>query len=127
IPLDQLCIEQKTTKIAVITAGGDHIEALLTQLGFTYQSYLGDPASWSTSAGPFLADLTRLKQYDLIFINCSTAKSSSSSSIDLGPNAALIEQNLYDYVSQGGSIYSSDWAFLFPAMAFPGKLGFSLN
>ena len=51
-------------------------------------------------AAPFLSDLTRLKAFDLVFIDCAAA-SAGGYTIDLGPQAALIEQNLR--VTLGGA------------------------
>ena len=127
IPDDQLCVAQKTTKIAVVTGAGDRIEQLLGGLNLQYDTFPGDAANWSASAVPFLSDLTRLKAYDLVFIDCAAAKTSGSSTIDLGPKSAQIKTALHDYVLQGGSLYASDWALLFPALAFPGKFAFKLT
>jgi hypothetical protein len=127
IPLDQLCVQQAQVKIAVVTAGGDHIETLLTQLGFTFQTFAGDASHWSTVAEPFLSNVASLKAYDIVFVDCAAAKSSSGSTIDLGGSAPQIAIALHDYVQAGGSVYASDWAFLFPALSFPGNVTFALN
>lgn len=127
IPDDQLCVAQKQTKIAVVTGAGDRIEDLLTGLSLKFDTFAGDATNWPTTAAPFLSDLQRLKAYDLVFIDCAAAKESGSSTINLGPDATAIQTALHDYVAQGGSLYSSDWALLFPALAFPGKMRFHLN
>ncbi len=126
IPEDQLCVAQKQTKIAVVTGAGDQIEQLLLGLNLQFDSYAGDATNWPTSAGPFLSDVNRLKAYDLVFIDCAAGKSSGTV-IDLGTRAAPIAAALKAYVTQGGSLYASDWAMLFPALAFPGKMNFKLN
>jgi hypothetical protein len=126
IPDNQLCVAQKTATFAVITGPGDHIETLLTGLGLTFDTFSGDPASWTSAngGGTLLGNLEALKKYTIVFIDCAAAKKSGSI-IDLGPNAAQIASNLQAYVANGGSLYSSDWAMLFPVVGFPGKLNFA--
>jgi hypothetical protein len=124
IPDNQLCVAQKAVRIAVVTGAGDKIEDLLTTLKLNFTLIGGDTSTWSTQGEPFLADLAQLKQYDLVFIDCAAAKKSGTT-IDLGPNAARITQNLHDYVLQGGSVYSSDWGLLFTLAASPGSFTFA--
>jgi hypothetical protein len=127
IPDNQLCVAQGAVKIAVITAAGDKIESLLMSLSLQYTLFAGDGTSWASTASPFLSDLTQMKQYDIIFFDCAAAHVSSSGAIDLGTHSAQISQNLAAYVAQGGSIYASDWALVFPLLASPGSFDFLLN
>ncbi len=127
IPEDQLCVAQKETKIAVVTGTGDKIEQLLQGLNLQFDTYLGDSGNWETSGAPFLTDFAKMKTYDLIFLDCAAAKKSGASTIDLGAQSDKIAANLHRYVSEGGSVYASDWALVFPALAFPGQLTFELN
>jgi hypothetical protein len=125
IPPDQLCLNT-TPRIAVVTGSGDHIETLLTNLGITPTIFDGT-TNWATAGSTFLANLNQMKMYDLIFIDCGAAKTRVTdmmtgnmvTAIDLGSNASTIVQNLQQYVMGGGSIYASDWAVAFLAMAFP--------
>ena len=126
IPDNQLCVAQKTVRIAVVTGSGDKIEDLLTSLRLQFTLFRGDSSMWTTEAEPFLADLNALKQYDLVFIDCAAAKSSGNT-IDLGPNAARIQANLRAYVQQGGSVYGSDWALLFSIAAAPTTINFATS
>ncbi len=118
IPDNQLCVAQKAVRIAVVTGAGDKIEDLLTSLRLNFTLFGGDTSTWTSEAEPFLADLNKLKQYDLVFVDCAAAKASGTV-IDLGPRAALIKQNLRAYAQQGGSVYSSDWALVFTLAAAP--------
>lgn len=122
IPDNQLCVAQKTVRIAVVTGFGDKIEDLLTNLGLTFTLYDGK-SGYATGAAPFLADLAQLKKYDIIFFDCAAARSNNS--IDLGAKASTIQQNLKAYVEGGGSIYASDWALLFAVAANPGGFEFA--
>ncbi len=123
IPDNQLCVEQKAVRIAVVTGAGDKIEDLLTSLRLQFTLFGGDTSTWTSEAEPFLSNLTELQKYDLVFIDCAAAKSSGTT-IDLGPNSARIKQNLRAYVQAGGSIYSSDWALVFSVAAAPSDIGF---
>jgi hypothetical protein len=115
IPEDQLCVVQNV-KIAVITGQGDHIETLLMNLGINVDTFDGG-SGYMTSAAPFLADLGRMRMYDLIFLDCAAA--TTHGQVNLGPNASQIAANLHQYVVGGGSVYGSDWAVAILALAFP--------
>jgi hypothetical protein len=127
IPENQLCVSQGTVKIAVISGSGDKIENLLSGLSLQYTLINGASSSWSTTAGAFLLDLNQMKQYDIIFFDCAAAHNSSAGTIDLGSQGAQIHQNLNAYVMQGGSVYASDWALVFPYYAAPGAMDFATN
>ncbi|MFO0728301.1 MAG: carboxypeptidase-like regulatory domain-containing protein [Myxococcota bacterium] len=116
IPSDQLCVRGDTVRVAVVTGFGDHIETLLTNLGIHADTFDGN-TNYATGAEPFLSDLTALRRYDLIFIDCGAAVTSYTA--DLGTHAAQITDNLRQYVMGGGSLYASDWAVTFLARAFP--------
>lgn len=116
IPTDQLCVRGDVVRVAVVTGFGDHIETLLTNLGIHADTFDGN-SGWATSAAPFLSDLAALQRYDIVFIDCGAATTSYTS--DLGPSAAQITSNLRSYVMGGGSLYASDWAVSFLALAFP--------
>ncbi len=124
IPDNQLCVAQKAVKIAVVTGAGDKIEDLLTSLNLQFTLFGGDSSTWTSQAEPFLSDLNQMKQYDLIFVDCAAAKKSGTT-IDLGSNAALIGQNLHNYVLGGGSVYASDWALIFTLAASPSNFTYA--
>lgn len=122
IPDNQLCVAQKTVRIAVVTGPGDQIENLLQTLQLQFTTYAADSASYASSAKPFLLNLQQMEQYDLIFIDCGAAHTNGQD--DFGSSASQIEQNLAAYVANGGSLYASDWALLFALYAHPGSLDF---
>jgi hypothetical protein len=118
IPDGGLCVEQRDVKIAVVSGNGDKIENLAEALGLRVTLFPGNAANWSQHGALFLSDLSWMKQFDLILIDCAAA-AAPGSHIDLGDNAALIETNLRTYVQGGGSLYASDWAIVFAAYAAP--------
>jgi hypothetical protein len=126
IPDSQLCVAQGAVKIAVVTGAGDKIETLLSNLSLQYTLYQGSGTGWASSGEPFLLSLDAMKAFDIIFFDCAAAKSGSGT-IDLGSQGNQIHQNLLDYVAQGGSVYASDWALVFPYYAAPGSLDFLMN
>lgn len=92
-------------KMAVTPAGYDDIGDILGQLGLSV-----DVIEESD-----LADLTKLKQYEVVYINCA-------GSVDtiVTTAAPVINQ----YVREGGVIYASDYADYLIRTAFPGKINF---
>jgi|CXWL01.1.fsa_nt_gi hypothetical protein len=123
VPDNELCVDQKDIKIAVVSGPGDDIGSLLTQLNLDYTVIAGEGAGWASEGSPFFSNLTEMKKYDLIFVDCAAAKASGTT-IAFGSASAKIRKNLADYVAQGGSIYGSDWALLFAFYAAPGAFNF---
>ena len=122
LPNDANCLD--SVKAAVVTAHGDRIEQLLGNLKVTVTSFDGTAAGYASSAQPLLTNLDALKKFDIVFIDCATA--AAKGQIDVRDDVA-IAKTLHDYVMQGGSLYASDWAFLFLALAFPDRFLFDLN
>ncbi|MFT3910332.1 MAG: hypothetical protein QM737_12985 [Ferruginibacter sp.] len=80
--------------LAYIPGIYDKIENILVDsLGYTATAI-----TWHT-----LDTLPTIAAYDAIFINCT-------SSSDMPIDRTLSDQNLGDYVANGGSLYVSDWA-----------------
>ncbi len=125
VPDDGFCLMQGPVKIAVVTGSGDKIENLLDQLQLQYTLIRGDGTHWDSTGAPFLGDLGRMKEFNLIFVDCAAAHAAGSTTVDFGAGAALIEANLRDYALGGGSLYASDWALLFADYAAPGAFSFA--
>jgi molecular chaperone DnaK len=93
--------------------GCDNAGKVLEQLGYRYQ--MMDHSDFRT--------LSRLKQYDLVFINCLADITQV-----LGPglflNATRNAPALRDFVSAGGILYVSDYALENISEAFPGRINF---
>ncbi len=92
--------------LAVTPAGYDDIGAVLSRPELGY--------SWTQIQLADLANYTLLSQYDAVFINCS-------SSVQSTPQ---IVSALKQYVQNGGSVYASDWAYIYVSNTFPGYIGF---
>lgn len=76
--------------IAYIPGAFDNIEGIINALGYTADEL----------AVPDLLDATTLDQYSAIFLNCGMS----------GQLETQMYQNLEDYLSNGGSLYASDFA-----------------
>jgi hypothetical protein len=120
------CLEQQGLKIAVVTGNGDKIERLLTDLHLRFTTFDGTAGQWANQAGPFLADLARLKTFDLVFIDCDAA-SIGGYRIDPGADGTQIAENLHAFVQSGGSLYGSDWAALLVGLGVPGALQLAVD
>ncbi|MBI3072507.1 MAG: hypothetical protein HYY84_10365 [Deltaproteobacteria bacterium] len=120
------CFNPQSVRMAVVTGQGDKIEDFLTALGFSPDVIDGKPTSSRPipPAAAFLADASRLGQYQIVFIDC--AAFTRNDRLDLGPSTTAILQNLRAFVLAGGSLYGSDWAGVILARAFPDDVGLRL-
>ncbi|MBH25037.1 MAG: hypothetical protein CMH57_11385 [Myxococcales bacterium] len=118
IPLGDLCFDQSTA-IAVVTGRYDQIERVLDRLGFTYSLFDGYPENNGTRE--LLGDLDRMRGFDVIFMNCGTT---FRGIFDNPMIAAVVEDNLREYVAGGGRLYVSDWDWLFWESASPDSFDF---
>lgn len=79
--------------IAYVKGAYDKIEDIITGLGYT-----ATQLSFSQ-----LQDMNNVAPYDIIFLNCGSRNSQAASGY------ALAETNLANFVTNGGSLYASDW------------------
>ena len=101
-------------RIAVVTGQYDVMECVLRELGMEpgsfdlyngIKSLIGGTPGVEGQFNALLGDLDRMKQYNVIFINCSDNDFESQ----LG-NAA-VRANIDAYVSAGGRLYVTDWSY----------------
>ncbi len=111
---EEECIRDEEVNIAVVTGLFDSIEDVLDRLGIEYTTIDGLGGQSNT----FMSDPTQLEQYDIIFFNCGMDESWIWSS------QTTVAQNLRDFVSNGGSIYASDWAYFTVEASHPNMLDF---
>ena len=120
----KLCFSPTSAGIAVITGDWDNIEHLIWQLGLeadTYELYggFGDDQDWySGQAVDFLSDLGAMQQYDIILVDCGDAHSEVASS------SPAVDQNIRAFVEGGGSLYMSDWAYIYSERVWPEAIDF---
>lgn len=117
IPEDECALEPPN--IAVITGDYDHIEDIITSMGLEYTEYRG------TYGSPeylnFLRDPVAMAEFDIIFMNCGISQDWYYTARD------EVRNNIRTFVENGGSIYTSDWAYYFVELPFPAKLTFYGN
>ena len=102
--------------IAVVTGDYDHIEDIISDMGLDFTTY--DGTFGATEYRSFLTDPTAMAEYDIIFFNCGVSQSW------LTMEREIIRENIRSFVSNGGSIYVSDWAYFFVELPFPAKIDF---
>ena len=91
--------------LAVTDPYYDDIGSILTAMGYDFVEIQDSQ----------LADYDFIKDFDAIFINCSS---------DCNDNAPAAETSLRQYVQNGGAIYASDWAFIYLETSFPEYIDF---
>ncbi len=114
--VNDLCFPSGETKIAVVTGDWDHIESILDSLGLTYDLFDGDMVT--AIAIGFLANLQQMNQYDIIFFDCGADHGSILAS------DPMIVSNIQQFVAAGGSVYASDWAYVYVEQAWPNAINF---
>jgi hypothetical protein len=81
----------QVANMAYVAGSYDEIQDIVTGLGYTITQI--------TNAD--LADYSIMSQYDIIFLNCGGKQ---------GYVNATMDANLANFVTNGGSLYASDWA-----------------
>ena len=115
IPEDQCQIEAEHLSIAVVTGDYDRVQDVLGSIGIEendvdiYNSAFGFFGTDDGWVDELVLDYAVLSQYDIVFLNCGLGdlgfRSTSS------PNPQIVGDNLRRFVSEGGSVYASDWAY----------------
>ena len=67
-------------------------------------------------AHDFLTDLTKLQDYDIVFIDCSSSVQA------MLEGSATIPGNLKAFVESGKALYASDWAWAYIEKTWPGAI-----
>ena len=123
----KVCLDSSNVEIAVVQGAYDHVSGILDdlQLEYTIEGNDESPGLFGTdppTGGDFLADMSRMSQYDIIFINCgelwNRMEGVHQSQLD------TILSNLQTYVSNGNSLYVSDWSHPFIEKIFPDAIDF---
>jgi hypothetical protein len=81
---------QQVASMAYVAGNYDEVQDIVTDLGY----------SITEISNADLGNYSLISQYDIIFLNCG-AKEFNNSQVD---------SNLADFVTNGGSLYASDWA-----------------
>ncbi|TBX70569.1 carboxypeptidase regulatory-like domain-containing protein [Flavobacterium silvisoli] len=81
----------QVANMAYVAGSYDEIQDIVTGLGYTITQI----------SNADLADYSKVSQYDIIFLNCGAKQ---------GYTNPVMDTNLANFVTNGGSLYASDWA-----------------
>ncbi len=114
-----------SARLAVVTGNADNIESLLDDLGLDHDTFSDGTdttpvtAVLKSPAHDFLTDLTKLQDYDIVFIDCSSSVQA------MLEGSATIPGNLKAFVESGKALYASDWAWAYIEKTWPGAITFT--
>lgn len=95
--------------VAVVWGAYDSVQVVLDRVGVTditmYDAY------------ELLTDLSLMKHFDAIFINCGASESGLVTS-------TAVRSNIRTYVEEGGRLYASDWAYDYIETVWPQAVDF---
>jgi hypothetical protein len=117
----QPLIPDDDRRYLVVQGTFDKIEQTLARMQLTNVDLIeGVPADPSDDwIGNAFGNADILADYDAVFVNCGV----DESDFILGMSPA-IKQNLKDYISNGGSLYVSDWSYDLIEAVWPEKIDF---
>jgi len=117
------CLDPATLDIAVISGNYDDFDRVLDHMGITdYAIIDGLDQNELTS---FLTSPEAMADYDLLFFNGGHIEEDivwTSDSTNTTP--AEVQENLRQFVVEGGHVYASDWAYDVIVQTWPDKLDF---
>ncbi len=96
-------------KIALATGDWDQIECVLKRMGLEqfdlYDDRGGAPPPTKGTLEQLLTDPAKLQGYNILVVNCTNNQFESV------VGQAQVKKNLFDFVSKGGRLYATDWAY----------------
>lgn len=123
VPEEQCSLIAPDVRIAVVTGDWDRVQDVLAGIGVdaaNITTYDGTGA-WS---GELLEDFAVLSQYDIIFLNCGVNDSGFRVATETFVNT-IARDNLRQFVTEGGSVYASDWAYAIVERAWSDSIEFA--
>ena len=114
------CFDPLSLNVAVVTGDYDNFDLVLENMGFA--NYTLVDGLTDTEVTGFLGDLEGMLQYDVIFVNGGFVEEGVIYSED--GSSDLYLQNVRDYVSAGGAIYASDWAYDLVELGWSDRIDF---
>lgn len=126
VPDEQCQLEAPEVRIAVVTGMYDRVQDVLTDLGVdsaNVDQFNGEGFGTAWTAD-LLEDYATLSQYDIVFLNCGIDDGDFLTPL-LANDVAVA--NLQQFVTNGGSVYASDWAYSVVERAWPQSIDFYGN
>ena len=118
------CFDPLALDVVVVAGDYDDFGRVLDDMGFVnYRSVNGTD---QTELTDFLSNPAELDKYDLIFFNGGIVEDGVFYDMAdaSNPLPAAVIANLQTFVSEGGSIYASDWSYDVVERAWPDKIDF---
>jgi len=123
IPEGECAIEAVNLRVAVVTGNFDHVQDVLTTIGVQpdritlYESSFGGFSTW---VDELVLAPGVLEQYDIVFLNCGLADTKFFGRFRSQPAIDRLRQ----FVADGGSVYSSDYAYNIVEAVWPDFIDF---
>jgi hypothetical protein len=110
--------------VVVVAGDYDDFGRVLDDMGFV--NYRTVNGADQTELTDFLSSAEELAKYDLIFFNGGIVEDGVIYDLEdtANPVPATVIANLQAFVSDGGSIYASDWSYDIVERAWPDKIDF---
>ena len=120
------CFKATSVKLAVITGDWDEMQGILDGLGLTYDLFdlyvsggtWEDDDWYGSAAHQLLTDQAQLVQYTAVFVNCGYAH------LEIIAQEPVVAANIKAFIDGGGSLYTSDYAFVYAEWPWPDAIDF---
>lgn len=127
VPEGQCQLLSPDLRIAVVTGAYDRVQDVLTDIGVdaaNVTQFDGGGFVGSTWTADLLEDYAVLSQFDIVFLNCGLDDGDFLTPL-LANDVAV--DNLRQFVTNGGSVYASDWAYSVVERAWADSIDFVGN
>lgn len=116
------CFDPLELDVAVVSGDYDDFELVLSNMGFAnYEVINGQDEAELRS---FLLDPDAMSQYDVIFFNGGFVEDGIIYGGEDETVSFQVMSNIVDYVTSGGAIYASDWAYDVVEQGWPDAINF---
>ena len=115
------CFGDVSASVAVVSGSYDDLEAVFSAVGIaSYREINGKDTQELTD---FLLNDTALNEFDVIFFNGGHQEEGIIYPVG-DPTVDAIHANLFAYVSNGGVVFGSDWAYDVIEQVWPDRIDF---
>ena len=116
------CFDPLELDVAVISGNYDDFQLVLSNMGFA--NYALIDGLDTDELADFLLDTDAMSQYDIIFFNGGFEEVGTIYGGDDDAKTTAVMDNIREYVTSGGSIYVSDWAYDVVEQGWPDTIDF---
>ncbi|MBN1336490.1 MAG: carboxypeptidase regulatory-like domain-containing protein [Deltaproteobacteria bacterium] len=122
------CFDPLAVDVAVVTGDYDDFQDVLIAMGFANYAIVNGIDPYETQ--DFLLDSVGLQTYDVIFFNSGFVEEDVIYDTDKTDKEGItdtIRENLMAYVTAGGAVYASDWAYDVVEQIWPARINWVGN